>query len=146
MCFSSAWCSSAGHRVFDVRLQWSTRQFRSVVPECQKKRKTKQTTKQKKKEKKTLENNPDCKYVQSGGCQRGKKKKKKRPKCFALLSASHSRSLSWDVMSSGCDGEPASRLESSVAFQVADLLFRVAMRTSESAGPGVLAPESTLAC
>lgn len=114
-------------------------------PRVSEKKKNKANNKAKKEEKKTLENNPDCKYVQSGGCQRGKGKKK-RPKCFALLSASHSRSLSWDVMSSGCDEEPASRLESSVAFQVADLLFRVAMRTSESAGPGALAPESTLAC
>lgn len=85
--------------------------------------------------------------MRSSGCQRkAKKKEKKRPKCFALLSARHSRSLSWDVMSSSCDGEPARRLESSIEFQVADLLLRVAVRKSESAGPGAFAPESTLAC
>lgn len=125
---------STGHQVFDVWFQRSTCQFRSFVPRYKKNKAEK------------MENNPDSKYVQSSGCQRKEEKKKKKTKVLCLLSARHSRWLSWDVMSWSCDGEAASRLESGVAFQVAHLLFRAPMRKSESARLGALAPESTLAC
>lgn len=79
-------------------------------------------------------NNPDCRAVKRLPTK--KKKKKKVPKCFTCCQQRHSRSLSWDVMSSSCDGgKRRGRLESGVAFQVAHLLFRVATTKSESATP-----------